>query len=84
VPKVPQCAKCRTTTTTTGHRASRPFIRWCNVNYVARNFPRYVVARVLAQEAARGRVELADGRARIVPEAFAPNVLAALAALDGD
>jgi hypothetical protein len=51
---------------------------------LARRYPRDVVLTVLRDEAARGRVELADGRARIVREAFPADVLAALATRDGD
>jgi hypothetical protein len=51
---------------------ARPQAGWCKLGRVARRFPRDLVLHVLTEEANAGRVELADGRARIVVEAFAP------------
>jgi hypothetical protein len=56
--------------------------QWCNVGDIAAGFPLFVVRHVLADEVARGRVELDGERVRIIREAFTPAVLAALAALD--
>jgi hypothetical protein len=67
--------------TTTGP-ACRPFSRWRNVGDIAVGFRRDLVATVLRDEAARGRVELDGGRVRVVRSAFAPDILAAFAALD--
>ena len=60
--------------------AARPFRpRWVDVGQLARQHPRIVVRQIIAEELAAGRVESdGNGRVRILPEAFPPNVLFAL------